>query len=712
MKGFLAYLITYILMIVVSVIGVFCFVDVYTSVVENGKTLGELNHYDPYANFKIEDFDLSDNEFHLNNQTNLYELSYSVPKYNLGFDGEINKYDLLLNNMPCYNVRSTKGVLYAQTELSYIDLNGDNAGKTEITITIKFYKAHTDILITATNNEYYGRFKEYKEIDGLKFRLIKGQLSHIQENSSASENYHIKFVDNENGYVYLVEKVSITNPSKLGELTFPILNKEGFDFLGWSFDGKYVISAEELKLEIDRNMTLYPVFETVDYSTGYFNLDNEFICSFNSLLTNKHLGIISGSKGLYANNSFKTLGSGILKIPNTIEYISNLQDCYNLKKVELPKSVTSIGQSAFSGCINLLEISIPNTIMNIGSNAFYDCKSLEYYTNNGAKFLGNNINNNLVLCSVEDNTISSFEIDSSTRIIYNECFKDCDKLTSIEIPSSVVQIGDYAFSNCSSLSSVNLVNGNIKYIGSYAFANCSFRNIFIPISVTNVKDYAFVVTTNIPMYDANGLFRVIYCEKSANEISSLYSGFWNAYYYNNETSYYNVNYVVTYQEYQDIINPPVLLPEISANRPGLYDDENRFVYDWQELIGGYTDCEMDGDIFTVGGLFPTNGTKLILSPLVRSIASYSFMNCANLKHVSLSKNMKELTETIFSNCPNLQSIFVPSSILKINRNFFISCPNVKIYTDATSSSHFTGTYTDYSKFVFNTSFEDYLELLR
>ena len=53
----------------------------------------------------------------------------------------------------------------------------------------------------------------------------------------------------------------------------------------------------------------------------------------------------------------------------------------NSKKIIIPdeiegKSVTSIGDYAFSGCRSLTSISIPSSVTRIGGSAFCDCSSL------------------------------------------------------------------------------------------------------------------------------------------------------------------------------------------------------------------------------------------------------------------------------------------------------------------------------------------------
>ena len=50
--------------------------------------------------------------------------------------------------------------------------------------------------------------------------------------------------------------------------------------------------------------------------------------------------------------------------------------CDNLTKIEIPDSVTSIGERAFSFCNGLTSIDIPASVTSIGEEAFVYCDNL------------------------------------------------------------------------------------------------------------------------------------------------------------------------------------------------------------------------------------------------------------------------------------------------------------------------------------------------
>ena len=127
----------------------------------------------------------------------------------------------------------------------------------------------------------------------------------------------------------------------------------------------------------------------------------------------------------------------------------------------IPDSVTTIGNSAFSGCSGLTSIEIPDSVTVIGNSAFYGCSGLTSVT------IGNGVT-----------TIGMF------------AFSGCSGLTSIEIPNSVTTIGNYAFYNCP-ITEIEIPN-SVTTIGEKAFYDCfNLTEVFIPDSVINMGSYAF-----------------------------------------------------------------------------------------------------------------------------------------------------------------------------------------------------------------------------
>ena len=128
-------------------------------------------------------------------------------------------------------------------------------------------------------------------------------------------------------------------------------------------------------------------------------------------------------------------------------YLGDRSITSNIKKVELPETITEIGYFAFSGesmggynFTSLTNIEIPDGVTKIGKQAFFHCSSL-----------------------------TSVMIPDSVTSIGNEAFRYCCYLTNVVIPDSVTSIGDLAFYMCTGLSDI-IIPDSVTSIGNNAFS--------------------------------------------------------------------------------------------------------------------------------------------------------------------------------------------------------------------------------------------------
>ena len=218
-----------------------------------------------------------------------------------------------------------------------------------------------------------------------------------------------------------------TKTAKITGIKPEYIDRQSIDYV-WYYKIKYdgitdvLVIPYQAELDENGNVTengeMYKITE-VDLSIkGYKEWDYYYGSSFPSI-----------EKVIYPNTvekigSSENLGDGhVLNQPSEIILSKNLisignyalYECSSLTNIEIPESVTSIGDYALSG-ITLTNIEIPKGVTSIGERAFYRCFSL----------------------------------------------------TNIEIPESVTSIGDYAFQSSDELKEI-VIPRSVKYIGRGAF---------------------------------------------------------------------------------------------------------------------------------------------------------------------------------------------------------------------------------------------------
>ncbi len=119
-----------------------------------------------------------------------------------------------------------------------------------------------------------------------------------------------------------------------------------------------------------------------------------------------------------------------------IQYPSGLPGSYSISN-----TVTGIGNGAFGDAFGLTDVEIPSSVTSIGQEAFYSDESLTNVTIGG----------------------------SSVTTIGQSAFISCIGLTSLTFPSTVTNIGREAFAGCESLTNV-CFEGNAPADGGNIFS--------------------------------------------------------------------------------------------------------------------------------------------------------------------------------------------------------------------------------------------------
>ena len=297
-----------------------------------------------------------------------------------------------------------------------------------------------------------------------------------------------------------------------------------------------------------------------------------------------------------------------VEIPDTVTAIGDEAFLNNKTMIHvlIPDSVTSIGESAFEGCTSLLSVSIPDSVEFIGNSAFKDCTSLGYaYLPNNVKYT---VIGYRVFCYCEN--LKEIEIPEYVTRIESESFYDCVELQEIKFNPYVTVIGDSAFYNCN-IEELSLPK-KCDNLGSKAFGQCEqLKSVFINKKLTN---------TSGGLWDYEGPF----CGCSSLNDVVFESG---------------------------ITGIPV---SIFAGCTGIRDIE---IPDTITVISDYAfqNC--------------VNLKKIEFPSALKRIGQRAFEDCDSIERVDFNK-VEHVGGYAFSNCDSLSYVFIPKSIESTGYSFW------------------------------------------
>lgn len=180
----------------------------------------------------------------------------------------------------------------------------------------------------------------------------------------------------------------------------------------------------------------------------------------------------------------------------------------SLKELELPASITSIGDCGLSTLVGLTSLEIPESVDSIGTAAFGSCIKLERIElPEELDYLGDMVFAN---CS----HLKQIELPRNLSYIGQGLFQYCRDLQNIEIPLSVDSIAMGAFGGCESLTKL-VIPESVQYIGSSAWSECS--------SLTTLEYHTKVIPN---VYSSGHIISEIIIGEEVEEIKSLaFSGY-------------------------------------------------------------------------------------------------------------------------------------------------------------------------------------------
>lgn len=327
--------------------------------------------------------------------------------------------------------------------------------------------------------------------------------------------------------------------------------------------------------------------------------------------------------------------------------------------------VTKIGDRVFSNYRYVLtSVQIPGTVTEIGDNAFYNRTSLKSVTiqddnSSCVKKIGRQA---FMYCRA----LTDISILDSVTEIGSESFYQCENLDTVTIPEGVTSIAEGLFSYCYSLHTVTLPD-SVTAIEERAFTGTALTQIHIPAKVTRIGTAAFsecfalsTITSDSESYPA--IDNVLY-EKSANGNYAL------------------IRYPSRREDPAFKIPNGVVKIETHAFDCCLY----------------LASVKMPDSVVSIGTVAFMNCPALQdieFSCRITELPESVFENCTGLESIDIPEGITQIMDYAFAGCEQLKRIAIPSSVTKISESAFPSCESLKTVEYSGSRSQWNAIFTD------------------
>lgn len=327
----------------------------------------------------------------------------------------------------------------------------------------------------------------------------------------------------------------------------------------------------------------------------------------------------------------------------------------NLRSISLPKSLTLIGERAFSGCNNLKTVihrgPVPPTIAadtydeGVLEHCYAPQESLEEYRQcykswldpssfrDYSKLIVSKDDFYYYILDREDHKVSllfstrglpsDFLVPNSTTFddedyyvteIDDRAFLQMSGIESVTIPNTVTSIGAKAFYG-STLKSVSIPS-SVSHIGESAFYGCSsLTSVMLPKSLTEISDCLFQKCTNLESV------------LIPSSVTSIGSGA-----FNNCSKLTNIN----------------IPNSVTSIKDGVFS----YCISLKTIEIPNSVTTLDGSLFA----YCTSLTSVSIPNSVSTIGGGVFVGCTSLASITIPKSVTNIASTAFLGCTNLKSI--------------------------------------------------------
>ena len=366
---------------------------------------------------------------------------------------------------------------------------------------------------------------------------------------------------------------------------------------------------------------------------------------------------------------------------------------YRLTSVEIPNSITVIGNSAFKQNFELkyLTFADESNLTIIKDMAFANCQKLE------SVYLPDSLQELSAQVFAYNYKLEIVDFGENPQITYipEFAFAYNENLREVNIPDSVQEIENSAFNNCLRLEEVNFgEDSELTIIGQMAFnQNLSLENFNLPDSVITISDNAFANNINLMNFEVGEFSQLETIGTSAffknmsltminlpDSVTSIgMAAFQNCY----SLEYFKVPLGVTLISnslFRDCINLEVVEFDIDSQ---VTEIDTMAFSGCEKLFA----TNLPTSLVTIGykSFYGNISLEVIYIPdSVTHIEAYAFSGCINLFEVRIevSSTLESVGDYAFENCDSLTEIYIPITVTFMGLAVFFDCFDITVMVAA------------------------------
>lgn len=348
------------------------------------------------------------------------------------------------------------------------------------------------------------------------------------------------------------------------------------------------------------------------------------------------------SFALYRLFGVPTTNLRSITIPYTVRKIERYAFgyCGKLEKVvfEEGSQLTDIEDHAFYEAVGLPYLDIPDTVTSIGEGAFYDCHSLEV----------------------------RFSPNSQLKKIGAGAFSANYRLFSLELPSGVTEVGSKVFQDCSNLVQVYSDSASVAD-ALEAYSNISHFPSGSEASELTYDENGFAFKKDDMVFTITKNNGVI--DKTTKEVTYLWG------YAGDETDivlprvaggYYIRSYAFS--------GIPITSLTVTDSVNGIERYAFKFCASLTSIdFDTITLKEISEYAFQK--CYSLTDITFAEQNIIKSIGRYAFEDCSSLRSLDLTplKKLTSIGGNTFANCTSLSSVSFPDSLEAIGGTAFLNC---------------------------------------